>query len=324
MSTKTDEETPLPPIRHLVLSGGGICGFIFYGALRESHRMGAWDIRNIESIHGCSIGSVFAVIISLKSFFTWEEIDSYLIKRPWHQLFTFDLQTMIQSIHTCGLFHMKYIEQFYAPLFHAVDISLNITMRELYEKTGIDIHIIVTRLTGNASIGKFEMIDVSHTTHPDWKVIEAVYCSSALPLVFSPHIIDGDYYIDGGFMCNYPINQCIERCGNPDEIFGLSNSVVEKDESLAKESAEPVHLVKTLFDFLLMLINSMWYKITMKPSKVNAQFNCTMDAFDMGNMYRTATSEEYRMELVNIGSTQIHSVKPIQQRMTLNRLTEDE
>jgi hypothetical protein len=31
-------------IKHLVLSGGGVTGFTFYGILRETHRDGLWKL----------------------------------------------------------------------------------------------------------------------------------------------------------------------------------------------------------------------------------------------------------------------------------------
>lgn len=279
--------------------------------------MGAWDIRNIQTIYGCSVGSVFAVILSLKPFFSWEELDAYLIRRPWHQVFTFDFQTMIQSIQSCGLFTVKCIEQLLGPLFRAVDISLNITMLEMYEKTGIEQHFFVTRISGHSAISQFELLDISHLTHPDWKVIDAVYCSASLPIVFVPHTIDRHYYIDGGFMCNYPIDPCIQRCGHPDEIFGLSNTIVDNDCATPPESPS---LVKSLFDFILMLLNSMWFMITLKPSKVKCQYNCSM-VLHMGDIYRAATSEEYRTELINTGSSQIHALEalhPFMHSFTVN------
>ena len=302
------EVLPVAPvkIRHIVLSGGGICGFTFYGCLRESHRLGVWDIANIETIYGTSVGAIFAVILSLKPFFTWDELDAFLIKRPWHQIFTFDLNTFLQSIQKCGMFDQKVMEQFLSPLFRAVDISLNITMREFYEKTGIEIHIIATKLVDLSSICKFELFDISHVTHPDWKVSHAVYCSCSLPIVFSPYTLDGNYYIDGGVLCNYPVNPCIQRCDNPDEIFGLSSGILEnipgaEDGEECPPPAEPSSFLNSLIDYILMLFNSMWYKITIKPAQIKHHICSDISKLNIYDMYRAASSEEYRIELIEHG-----------------------
>lgn len=45
-------------IEHIVMSGGGIVGLSFYGILRESNKRGKWDINNIKTIYGTSVGSI--------------------------------------------------------------------------------------------------------------------------------------------------------------------------------------------------------------------------------------------------------------------------
>ena len=54
--------------------------------------------------------------------------------------------------------------------------------KEFYEINKIDLHIFSTELN------KFETVDFSHKTHPDWRIIDVIYCSSALPIVFSPYM----------------------------------------------------------------------------------------------------------------------------------------
>ena len=44
-------------IKHIVLAGGGPAGFVTYGALRELHINKFWNISDIKSIYGCSIGA---------------------------------------------------------------------------------------------------------------------------------------------------------------------------------------------------------------------------------------------------------------------------
>ena len=40
---------PKTTIKHIVISGGGVSGFTAYGILRESHKAGLWDLKNIKS-----------------------------------------------------------------------------------------------------------------------------------------------------------------------------------------------------------------------------------------------------------------------------------
>jgi len=96
------DDDPKIKIKHLVLAGGGVCGFSTYGALRESHKSGFWDINNIESIYSTSVGAIFATILSLK--YEWSVIDDYLIKRPWQHLFKFNMYSIINSFQNMGIF----------------------------------------------------------------------------------------------------------------------------------------------------------------------------------------------------------------------------
>jgi hypothetical protein len=48
-------------------------------------------------------------------------------------------------------------------------------------------------------------------------------------------------YVDGGFLCNYPLQQCIDQIGNPDEIFGLNKKGFPKkspNTSLSEHKVE--------------------------------------------------------------------------------------
>ena len=54
-------------IKHLVLSGGGVVGFSFYGLLRETNKKGLWDISNIETIYGTSVGSIISIFYYKKT-----------------------------------------------------------------------------------------------------------------------------------------------------------------------------------------------------------------------------------------------------------------
>jgi predicted acylesterase/phospholipase RssA len=88
-------------IKHLVITGGGIAGITAYSILRESHNSGIWNIENIESIYGTSAGAIIGVFIALK--YEWAEIDNYIIKRPWENVFKFDVGAVLRSFDSKGI-----------------------------------------------------------------------------------------------------------------------------------------------------------------------------------------------------------------------------
>ena len=241
--TNTDD---IPKIKHIVLSGGGGTGFAFYGALRESNKDGFWNINDIQTLHGVSCGSIFIGVIALLNHISWEEYDDYCIKRPWETVCGFSAEKLLNAYENIGICGRETIEMIVGPVLRAVDLSLNITLQEFYDFTKIETHFYTTNLD------KYKLVDVSYKTHPTWTLVDAIYSSCALPLLFRPNRVDGEVYVDGGFLCNYPLQQCIDQIGNPDEIFGLnkkgfpkkspnpsgvepSNDVLIKDKALLTE-----------------------------------------------------------------------------------------
>lgn len=211
-----------PKIKHIVLSGGGGTGFAYYGALRESHKDGFWNINEIETMHGVSCGSLFILVMAMLKHISWDDYDDYLIKRPWETVCGFSPDKLLNAYSNVGICGRETVEIMIAPILRAGDISLNITLQELYNFTNIDLHFYTTNLD------TYKLVDLSYKTHPDWTVVDAIYCSCALPLLFRPNRINGEVYVDGGFLCNYPLQQCINQIENPDEIFGLNKTVHNK------------------------------------------------------------------------------------------------
>lgn len=207
--------TPIKTIKHIVLSGGGETGFAYYGAIRESHKSGFWDIKNIISIHSTSAGSIFSTFLPLIHLIGWDKFDTFIHKRPWEQVFTFSIDHIMNLYTNIGILTRKSIYDTFYPIFTAVDISMDITMEEYHQLTGIEFHYYTTELES------FQLIDVSYKTHPHWKVIDAVYASSALPILFKPAEIDEKSYIDGGVFCNFPLKQCMEMADDEDEILAF-------------------------------------------------------------------------------------------------------
>lgn len=275
-------------IRHIVISGGGELGFAFYSALRESNRAGFWKRENIETIYATSAGAIFSVHIALLEHFAWEIFDDFLLKRPWNTLFHVNLAKITKSFDQRGLFGRKEIDEMFVQMFNALDIPLTITMKEFYELTKVEIHIMTAELT------QFELVDISYKTHPDWLFLDAVYCSACIPIFFAPHIVGDRIYLDGGLFCNYPINQCLARVENPNEILGLARRF--------KETTGPPQ-INTLADYLMFIIRTIFERISLKPQYVKNQidFVCDEQAVNIYKLYETFQSYNSRVLLFEKG-----------------------
>ena len=279
-------------IEHIVLSGGGVYGFSAYGALKHLHESGYWDMKNIKSIYGTSIGAIFGTIISLK--YDWQITHNYIINRPWNKVFNFDMYSIINSFQKRGIFDITVIRDIFKPLFGGLDISMNVTMSELYAINQIDLHLFITDLNN------FESIDISQLTHPDWLVVDAVYASAALPILFSPLLKDSKYYIDGGILCNYPINNCINLGGSYDSTLGLHRASSAALTNLTDES--------TIFDYLFLIIYKILHKFlpaSILPSSPHKHdISIESNNVSLYDIYLCTNSIEERIRLLNVGINQ--------------------
>jgi predicted acylesterase/phospholipase RssA len=275
-------------IKHIVIAGGGATGFSFYGILKETNRLKQWDINNIHSIYGTSIGAALAVVLCLK--YDWNTIDDYLIKRPWNNVYKFNMYSLIDSYHKRGMFDIKSLEETLSPLFNGKDISMDVTMKEFYDLTNIELHMFATELNS------YELIDFSYKSHPDWKVVEVAYCSACLPVMFSPFIKENKCYCDGGVIKNYPLEACIKNVSNTDEILGIRR--INK-----KGKINTVDEKSSLLDFMMILLNNFSKKMFVLNNDVvlKNEYVVESDPTSILTMHSVLTNMEERIQLIQDG-----------------------
>ena len=255
--------------------------------LRECHKRNLWKLEDIETIYGTSVGSIIAVILALD--YDWDTIDDYLIKRPWNNVFKFNLYSIIDSLKKRGIFGMKTIEDTFAPLFNGKDISIDITMQDFYDITKKEIHIFTT------DVMRFEVVDISHKTHPEWRLMDAVYASSAIPIIFSPFIKDSKCYCDGAMLLNYPLDKCIENGAKNDEIIGLCNDMNAHDEDIFNESC-------SLLDYGLIIMKKLICAfLSVREHRIKNEFRITSINMSIYDIVSTTTEIDNRIRLIQEG-----------------------
>jgi predicted acylesterase/phospholipase RssA len=133
-------------------------------------------------------------------------------------------------------------------------LTIDVTLQEFYDHTGVEIHMYATELN------TYKSMDFSYKTHPDWRVCDACYASCSIPILFSPIITETDCFVDGCFLSNYPIGHFREQFNseimsdslNMDEIFGIN--IVEQNESFVHINT---NIIVTIEHFLFCI----FYKI---------------------------------------------------------------
>ncbi len=116
-------------------------------------------------------------------------------------------------------------------------------------------------------------------------IIDAVMASTAVPVIFNPVLINGEYYIDGGILNNLPVEPLV---GHVDKIVGVSCNPIDPDYELGS--------FKSLMErSLLMAINVNTYTkkhqcdLFLEPPGLKGfggfEFNRADELFEVGYDY---------------------------------------
>jgi predicted acylesterase/phospholipase RssA len=274
-------------IKNLVISGGGPILVQVLGAIQHLEQHNFINMDNIESIYGTSAGAIVGILICLK--YDWETINNYIIKRPWQDVFSIKVQNILDAYTKKGIFDNKIIEKCFKPLLDAKDISMDITLEELYTFSNIELHLF------SFEINEYKVQDISHLTHPKLTLITAIQMTCALPVLVTPVCIDDKCYIDGGMSSNYPLKYCIESGKTPDEILGFKNKYSDKKNYIHSES--------TLLDFLINFLFKAIFSLNTDNAQpfIKHELVCNADFMTL-DILRTALSNmEVRKELFHNG-----------------------
>ena len=127
---------------------------------------------------------------------------------------------------------MKLLDDIMQPVLESKDLTLGVTLREFYEHSHISLNIFTVELNA------FKKVQLSHATHPELPLMDAIKMSSCMPMLFQPIVRDGCCYIDGGVMVNYPLRECLEdtQC-QMHEVLGLRNRWNNPNEGVGDQSS---------------------------------------------------------------------------------------
>ena len=278
-------------IKHLVIPGGAIYGFSFYGALKELNKNGTLDFEKIKTIHATSVGCLLAVILCLN--YNWDELDNYIIKRPWHTLFHFTLHSILSSFLKNGMFDILIMKEMLLPLFNAKDVSIDITLQEFYNLNEIELHFFTIDLA------LFKLIDVSYKTFPNWTLMEAIYASACAPILFEPFKKDNIIYVDGGLLSNCPINELLNDSSiapKIEEIFYINTLVNCEDGPQVTKEFNLLNYIILLFTKIITF-HSKLLCIDPKIKRVLIK-RTTIPLYDV---FSIVNSKEQRIHLIEHG-----------------------
>jgi hypothetical protein len=191
---------------YLCFSGGGVRGVSYLGALYVLEKV--WerarlDIRtHWKGAGGSSVGSILAlfVVLQLSVAEMCEEMKDF---RP-----QVHGPPDVSLLYTdFGLYSTSLMETWIRGLLQRRVGDADITFQELSEQTnGRELRICVT----NLSRGCGEVHDAHGTPH--FCVWKSIIASAAVPVLFTPQVIAGEHFCDGGLACNFPTRLFKPEC----------------------------------------------------------------------------------------------------------------
>jgi len=207
--------------KYVVMSGGGIKGISFIGALKalENYKI----LNDIETFAGTSVGALIIVFYIIG--YNIDEIFEFIKYFDVTKMSSIDsLNTIISSF---GFDDGKKIDIILTKIFQCKNINPNITFQELFVLTKKE--IIIT----SVCINTMDVVYMSYKSHPNMSVRLAVRMTISIPILFTPIFFENKFYIDGGCIENYPINLFKD---NLDEVIGLyvetNNRIIEHIDTI--------------------------------------------------------------------------------------------
>ena len=228
-------------IKKLVISGGDLTFLSMLGVIKIIKD----DIINVDEIFSVSCGSWIGLFLSLK--IDPEIIINYFIERPWDKLFYFDSEKILNLYNSIGIYSVDVFYEIFKPLFKICNLDVNITMKELYNHSNIKLNVYSTKYSD------LSFCCFNYEKTPELKVIDAIFMSSSIPIIFKPLKYNNDYYIDGGYNCNFPLYQCIKEIESKSEILGIEAVHLDEEDFINATDDDNVlsFYTKLCFKFIL-------------------------------------------------------------------------
>jgi predicted patatin/cPLA2 family phospholipase len=267
----------------IVINGGGTIFFNAYGALKQANLSGVWSHDSVKSYYATSAGGILAIMLALQ--YSWEELDDYIIKRPWYNVWKFNIMNIFDYYKNRGIYGIEVLQDTFEPLLKGKDLELNVSLKDFYGATGKTIYFYSVKLS------TFEIVEFSHKTHPNMEVLTALHASAALPILFKPTEYDGELYTDGGFLINYPLAKCPD---DPATILGIRNVYTASNAN--------VNEVQGMFEYLSYILNIVTNKNQCLPT-VKPGYEILLNAgfVDYSSIFKLANSQEERETLIKKG-----------------------
>lgn len=246
---------------YIVLSGGGIKGIAFTGALKKLNQLGL-DYTKIKGIAGISAGSIIASLLAIG--YTPDELIQVMSDIDFKKIAN-DGEGYIKDIYNLikkwGMCPGKYVVTMLGDLIAKKTGNPDYTIKDLKKDRGIDLVI------GATNMNFFNMVyfyaDNPVEAYSNIPIRIAIRMSMGIPYLFKPYNYNDCYFVDGGTLCNYPLHVFDgEYPGDPNAVLNQAKSTrkviglklmtddMDKDYQLVKKQE-----IDNLLEYSMAYIN---------------------------------------------------------------------
>jgi predicted acylesterase/phospholipase RssA len=267
----------------LIICSGGIKCIYIIGCLNNLSKIHPLHLFNYYT--GCSGGAIICLLLNIG--YNIDDIEN-IISIDFK---IFQELKITNLINNCGFDNGTKINNFFKAFILNKNIDVNITFKELYEKT----NKVLTFTTTNITTGKTEYHN--YITKPNMPILLSLRMSINIPIVYTPIKYNDNYYVDGALLDCYPYNyhKKLKKIG----IFLLQKSeylfLKNKDSIFVNNIDDTLTYLKNLLT--IMYLNNL--KNTNKKNKntINIIINKDIEVYEFN------LDESYKKKMINIGKT---------------------
>ena len=269
----------------LIICAGGIKAIYIIGCLNNLNQIHSLELFNYYT--GCSSGSIICLLLNIG--YSIDDIEN-IISIDFK---TFQEVKITNLINYGGFDNGIKINNLFKAFLLNRNYDINITFKELYEKTGK----VLTFTTTNITSGKVEYHN--HITQPNMQILLSLRMSINIPIVYSPIQYNNNYYVDGALLDCYPYNynKNLKKIGifliNRNEYLFLKN----KDSIFVNNIDDTLTYLKNLLS--IMYLNNLKnnFKNNLKKNKntINIITDSNIELYDFN------LDENNKKKMINLG-----------------------
>ncbi len=179
--------------KNLALSGGGVWGISYAGAFEELENLGI--LQQIRCVAGTSAGSMAGLLLALG--YTGAEISQKISATDYARFL--DKGNVNQILTQYGYFNGSYTHALFHDWVRGKLGSAEATFSDLIEAGGLDLRVYATNLNTR------QIHEFSYQKTKQVPLADAVRASISVPLFFTATDIEGQIFLDGGTIFDFPL-----------------------------------------------------------------------------------------------------------------------